>query len=135
MQVSRMADYAVLVIHHMSQQPGALHNAADVATALNLGAPTVMKIMKQLTKGGILNSTRGVKGGYQLARATTCISVANVVEAIDGPICLTRCQHKNNTCQIKECCDLEGSWQLINDEVRATLQKICIHDLPHLGGR
>ena len=95
-KISRMADYGVLILTHIASKPRAMYSSQYLSEVTNLNIPTVTKVLKQLSKAGVLSSCRGVGGGYCLSRSATCITVADIVEAIDGPITLTYCAVPNN---------------------------------------
>lgn len=129
-QLSRMADYAVLVMANLSQNPGGLHSATELAEMSQLGVPTVSKVLKKMVKAGILSSERGVNGGYRLARSATCISVADIVQAIDGPFALTRCQRPEGCdCTFTNGCVTRLSWNRINSAVEKAFRDVSLVDL------
>src|SRR3546814_16349653 len=84
-----MTDYGVVVMSQMSRDRGAVATAPDLAEATALPAPTVSKILKMLVKGGLVESRRGVNGGYVLTRRPEDISAAEIIAALDGPGLLT----------------------------------------------
>src|SRR3546814_11667380 len=86
-----MTDYGVVVMSQMSRDRGAVATAPDLAEATALPAPTVSKILKMLVKGGLVESRRGVNGGYVLTRRPEDISAAEIIAALDGPDALTGC--------------------------------------------
>src|SRR5262249_34284979 len=94
LRISRLTDYAVALASTLAQAPeGSACSVRDLANATGIPHPTVSKILKQLTKHGLLISHRGVAGGYRLVRPAAQVSVADVVTAIEGKIALTDCSH------------------------------------------
>ena len=93
-------------------------------------APTVAKLMGTLARGGLLTASRGVAGGFTLARDPASISVAEVVEAVDGPIALTSCAGNDvNDCAMEGHCAIRGHWAPINQAVRGALAAVTLADL------
>lgn len=90
-RLSRLTDYAVTLLTQMVSEGKGLWAASDLAEKAGVPLPTVSKILKQLSKGGIVVAQRGATGGYHLVRPATDISIAAIIEAMDGPIALTDC--------------------------------------------
>lgn len=131
-KISKMADYGVLTMSHMARQPHALYTAGQLAETTDLNLPTVTKVLKALSRSGVLVSSRGVGGGYALARAATCITLADIVEAIDGPVKLTACAHepKNcSACRLHDNCSLQDCWYRLNTKVRDALASVSLMEL------
>lgn len=95
-------------------------SAADIAEGTRLALPTVRKLLKQLSQAGLLNSSRGALGGYQLANHPKQISLADIIEAIDGPIALTDCCSTTD-CHIIDHCHSRKHWQRINHVIKQAL--------------
>ena len=87
------------------------------------------KILKILVKAGIVNSIRGAKGGYVLARSPEKISVAKVISAMEGPIALTECSITHHDCEQASGCDIKGNWGMINQAINNTLESITLADM------
>lgn len=104
-RLSRLADYAVLLMSRIANTPDAVHNAIDIAEATGLPTPTVSKLLATLAREGLLKSVRGAKGGYGLAVPSCQISVARIIAAIDGPINITHCiEHGPGSCDVELLC-------------------------------
>lgn len=134
-RLSRMADYAVVLMNHMAHGGRAAHNAAEIAAEAHLPAPTVSKLLKRLAKAGLLQSTRGAHGGYTLGGAPHAISIAAIISAVDGPIALTDCLEGGaGDCEIEAICPVRHNWQAINEAVRGALERVTLAALapPHL---
>ena len=130
MKISRLADYAVLICCHLAAQKDCLCNVTALAEETNLGGATVSKVMKTLSKAGIVNSCRGVNGGYALATPPYAISVCNIVEAIDGPIALTNCLNdKHEGCEISQQCSIHPQWSKLNIAVRRAFKDLALSDI------
>lgn len=127
-KVSRFADYAVLILAELAGAPHGRMAASDLAGATGLPEPTVAKILKSLTRAGVLNSTRGVNGGYGLTRPVDKITVADIIVAMDGPISLTDCAD-NSHCVLEGHCTMHGRWGRVNTAIRTALDGVLLHDL------
>jgi FeS assembly SUF system regulator len=113
-----------------AREPGARLSAARVAEVTAIPAPTVAKLMGTLARGGLLVASRGVAGGFALAQTPDRISVAAIVEAVDGPIALTNClSGDSHDCAIEGHCTVRGHWGPINRAVRAALAAVTLADL------
>ncbi len=129
-RLSKLADYGIVVMTHMARQPGRQHNAPEVAAQSHIPLPMVSKILKSLARAGLLQSHRGVKGGYGLARPAAAISVAAVISALDGPIALTACiEDGPGGCEIEALCPARANWQRINDAIRTALDGISMAEM------
>ncbi len=129
-RLSNLADYAVVVMTAAARQPTAKLSAAQVADLTAIPAPTVAKLMGTLARAELLVASRGVAGGFVLARRPDTISIAAIVEAVDGPISLTACVSAiSHDCAIEDRCSVRGHWQPINRAVRAALAAVTLADL------
>ncbi len=129
-RMSRLADYAVILMTHIAGRPRTLLNGPEIAAELRLPAPTVSKVLKRLSGDGLLRSHRGVKGGYSLALAPDDISVADIIAAVEGPVALTECvDSATGACDLESHCPTRRNWQIINDVVRDSLSKVSLADM------
>ena len=130
LRLTNLADYSVVVMTAAARSRDASLSAAVVAARTGIPAPTVAKVMGLLTRAGLLASSRGVAGGFRLALVPTAISVADIVEAVDGPIALTNCQHGEvAACALEGSCAVRPHWRPINVAVRAALAAVTLADL------
>lgn len=113
-----------------AREPAVKLSAAQVAELTAIPPPTVAKLMGTLARAGLLTASRGVAGGFTLSRAPAAISVAEVVEAVDGPIALTSCAGNDVTdCAMEGLCAIRGHWPPINQAVRGALAAVSLADL------
>ena len=142
-RITKQSDYGIVLMTTLAAAPQELHNAAALAAETQLPAPTVSKILKLLARGGLLESHRGVKGGYSLARRPEAITVAEVISALEGPIAVTECiEDAPGECVQEPFCAVRGNWQRINLAIREALEAITLAEmtapvaqLVTLGGR
>lgn len=129
LRISRLTDYGTVVLAHLASDSAERSSAADVAGATGIGLPTVSKLLKSLTKAGLLVSTRGAHGGYQLARDPGEISAADVIDALEGPVSITACSATDSHCDLESVCSVGSAWQRINVAIRRALDDISLNDL------
>lgn len=131
MRLSNLADYAVVTMAAAAGHCGGGRvSASDLAQETNLPAPTVQKIVSKLTAAGLLRSIRGAKGGLQLARPAAAITLADIVEAIEGPIALTSCVGSGaHDCGLEDNCAVRPHWPVVNNAVRGALADIVLTQL------
>lgn len=124
MRLSNLADYAVVAMCAASRHcGGGRTSAAELAAETGLPAPTVQKLVSKLSAAGLLRSTRGAGGGLQLARPAAAITVADIVEAVEGPIALTQCVETHD-CNYERGCSVRPHWPVINQALRGALADI-----------
>tara|TARA_B100000945_G_scaffold94300_2_gene73688 strand:+ start:3822 stop:4292 length:471 start_codon:yes stop_codon:yes gene_type:complete len=130
-KVSRMADYAILLVCKMSSSKNKVYSAHELSTITALKITTISKILTKLTKANITNSIRGVAGGYKLTLKAEDISIGDIIDIIDGQVALTVCveEDKNHCCELESMCPSQGNWQVINNTVRDALNSISIAEM------
>jgi len=131
MRLSSMADYAVVTMNAAAAHCGfARVSAAELAAETSLPAPTVQKLVSKLTAAGLLRSVRGAGGGLQLARPAAAITLADIVEAVEGPIALTSCApHGKHDCGLEDTCNIRPHWAVVNEVMRSALAGIPLTQL------
>ena len=135
LRVSRLADYASVVMTCLARHAETVLSAAQIAEETRLELPTVSKLLKQLQRSGLVNSTRGTHGGYQLARAPEDISAAAILDALEGPLALTECSSGEGVCCIEHSCSVGRTWQRLNLAIRRSLSEISLAQLAGLDSR
>src|SRR5512139_2881967 len=123
MRLSSMADYAVVTMSAAARHCGGVRvSAAQIAEETGLPAPTVQKLVSRLTAAGLLRSSRGVGGGLKLAWPAAAITLADIVEAVEGPIALTTCVDEGRQeCSLDACCAVKPHWPIVNEALRGAL--------------
>jgi FeS assembly SUF system regulator len=131
MRLSNMADYAVVVMSAASRHCGGLRTSAtELASETGIALPTVQKLVSILSKGGLLRSVRGAGGGIQLARPAAAITLADIIEAVEGPIAMTNCINAATcNCAIEPDCNIKPHWAIVNNAVRSALSDVSLSSL------
>ena len=134
MRLSSMADYAVVTMSAAARHcGGARVSAAQLALETGLPAPTVQKLVSRLTAAGLLRSIRGAGGGLQLARPAAAISLADIVEAVEGPIALTACvEQGRHDCALERSCSVRPHWTVVNEALRGALAQVPLSRLAQM---
>lgn len=129
LRVTKLADYATVVLAFIGREPDKLHNARDISAKTHVALPTVSKILKLLTQKNIVSSVRGTKGGYVLARPAEHITVTEILAAIDGDFGITDCSQHAGTCNLETICSIRNHWRLISHTIFQALEYLTLADL------
>lgn len=129
LRMSKMTDYAALVLATMAAEPSATHAAAGLAAETGIGLPSTRKLLKTLARAGLVTSKRGAQGGYILARSPNAISAVDMIEAIEGPLAMTECTLSSGLCDLEPSCPVSSKWQRLSGAVRHVLAEITLADL------
>jgi FeS assembly SUF system regulator len=130
LRITKLTDYGiVLLVQLAGDESGSSKNARTMAEATSLPLPVVSKILKSLAQGGLLNSQRGAKGGYALARRPEEVSVAEIIDALEGPIALMECSVGPGHCEQETNCQVRNPWQRINQAILETLKHVTLREL------
>jgi len=123
LRLSKFADYGTQVMAYMAKDR-AVHSASEVSAGLGIAIPTVSKILKMLVRENLVASSLGAKGGYMLARNPSDISIAEIINAMDGPISITECSSTTTSCERESTCSTRSNWQGINHIIHDALDKV-----------
>ena len=126
LRVTKLTDYATVVLAVLAARPGDVLSAAELAETAGLEPPTVSKLLKPLAQAGLVTSQRGVHGGYRLSRDPADVSLIEIVEAMEGPLAMTECSQHDSRCGIAHQCGVRANWRLINDVVADALRGVTL---------
>lgn len=129
LRVSRLTDYATVLLTVLAREPAALQSATTLAEQARLEPPTTSKVLKQLGQAGLVESQRGAAGGYRLSRPASEISLADVVIAIEGPIGMTECSIQPGECGHEPHCGISSGWQRVSMAISSALRSVSLADL------
>lgn len=126
MRLSSMADYAVVTMTAAARHCGqARVSAQQLADETGLPVPTVQKLVSKLSAAGLLKSVRGAGGGLKLARPAAAITLADIVEAVEGPIALAPCsEHGRHDCTLEAACSVRPHWPVVDAALRGALASV-----------
>jgi FeS assembly SUF system regulator len=133
LRISKLTDYATVILAALATEPDRQCTAAEIAVRTRIGAPTVCKLLKQLQRAHLVDSARGLRGGYRLARPPAQISAATILDAVEGPIALTECAGDHSNCGIADTCSTGSAWQHVSLAIRRSLQEVTLAELAGVG--
>lgn len=129
LQLTKSADYGIVILSHFARagESAPVLSAKSVSEATRLSLPMVSKILKTLVKGGLLASQQGTKGGYRLAKPAARISIAEAIEALEGPLMMTECTGEvPGACKTEHACAVKPHWSKINRAIVASLRGLSL---------
>jgi FeS assembly SUF system regulator len=131
MRLSSLADYAVVMMAACARHCGqARLNTLLLAEETGIPQPTVQKLVSKLSHAGLLRSVRGAGGGFKLARPAAAVTLADIIEAIEGPIAMTSCVDTGkHDCGLEGSCKVQPHWAMLNGAVRGALANINLTSL------
>src|SRR6185369_3404362 len=130
MRLSHLADYAVVLMTAAARRPaGARLSATELSGETGVPLPTAQKLMGQLTGCGLLSSARGAGGGFALARPANEISLADIVEAVEGPIAMSACSDGKFDCALDAHCRVKPHMGIVGHAVRGALGAVSLTTL------
>lgn len=133
LRLSKKSDYALMAMKHLAVRGDrdlqASSSAREIAELYDIPIELMAKVLQRLVRSRLLVSTQGTRGGYTLSRASSSISVADVIAAIDGPFTVTACTTDKHDCeQYSKCSVRDPLWQ-IRERIAATLGTVTLADM------
>lgn len=126
-KLSNLADYAVELMCCIALKPADIHSSAGLADFTQIHLPTVSKILGTLVRADLLISHRGLNGGFTLVMPAEDISIADIIEAVDGPVQLTNCLGEGTPdCDRISSCGTRSQWYRINEAVKDALGSVLL---------
>ena len=130
LRLNRMTDYAIVVLGALAHRHGEVLATAQIASLTGLTQPTVAKVAKRLQACDLLETKRGVNGGYKLVGNPSELSLAMIIEAVEGPIAVNGCvDGAQDPCAVSNCCFMSNQWNKVNGTVRAALEAVSLAEL------
>lgn len=129
--ISRKVDYGILALCHLAHQPTG-SSAREVASRFGISRPFIANILKVLCHQGIVESTRGINGGYRLARPAREILLAQIMSSLDGPFAFMSCANDSEPptgCTLTPMCPARSPLKMVHDRIVATISKVTLEDL------
>ena len=129
LRLSKKADYALIAMKHLAQKGGRSTSAREIAEQYGIPIELMAKVLQRLVRTGLLVSTQGTRGGYTLGREPAAISVADVIQAIDGPLTVTACSTEKNTCEQYTRCNIRDPLWQIRERIIGALGTVNLADM------
>jgi FeS assembly SUF system regulator len=129
-RLNRLTDYGVVVMTRMANEPETVRTAPQIAQDSGVPLPTVAKLLNALTRESLVASHRGATGGYSLARPAEEITVAEIIQSLEGPIALTACvDGSEDHCEVETLCPMRGNWEQVNRAIHGALNGVTLADM------
>ena len=129
MKISKQSEYALISLVHLSSlEEGTLITANGLSDTFKIPRQTIGKVLQALNRAKILRSFKGVHGGYGLSRPLDTIMIGQVIEAIEGPICLSACQQKGKSCDQEPFCNIKGPMCSLEAKMLRLVYNISVVD-------
>ena len=130
LRLSKKADYALMAMKHLAaRQDQASCSAREIAEAYEIPLELLAKVLQRLVRSRLLLSVQGTRGGYRLSRAAAAIPVADVIQAVDGPLTVTACSDDDQNCEQYSKCSIRDPLWKIRGRIVDALMKVSIADL------
>src|SRR2546430_15898668 len=133
LRLSKKADYALMAMKHLAlrgdRSSHATASAREIAELYDIPIELMAKVLQRLVRRGLLASQQGTRGGYQLARTPTLISVADVIQAIDGPVTVTACSTEEGQCEQYAKCNVRDPLWRVRERILSALGECTIAEL------
>jgi Rrf2 family protein len=130
LRLSKKADYALMAMKHLAvRADGSSASAREIAEQYDIPVELLAKVLQRLARRGLLISLQGTRGGYRLARPTTMISVADIIQAIDGPLTVTACSSEAENCGQYAKCNVRDPLWKIKDRIVSALTTCSLQEI------
>lgn len=131
LRLSKKADYALIAMKHLAQRCDVPSTSArEIAESYDIPIELMAKVLQRLVRTGLLTSMQGTRGGYALSRGAADISVANVIEAIDGPFSVTACSAENtHSCEQWGKCSIRDPLWRIRERIASALGEVSLAEM------
>jgi Rrf2 family protein len=130
LRLSKKADYALMAMKHLAAKPDqASCSAREIAEAYEIPLELLAKVLQRLVRARLLVSVQGTRGGYRLFRAANAIPVADVIQAVDGPLTVTACSDDDQNCDQYSKCSIRDPLWKIRGRIVDALMKVSVADL------
>jgi Rrf2 family protein len=130
LRLSKKADYALIAMRHLALRSDAgAASAREIAEQYDIPVELLAKVLQRLVRTQLLTSHQGTRGGYLLARPALQISVADIIQAIDGPVAVTACATEHDACDQYEKCSIRDPLWRIKERILTALAACSLHEL------
>ena len=128
LRLSKKVDYAIILLSHLGEASGPV-SAQEMASNYHLPQPMIANILKQLAASKLVESTRGVQGGYLLHCKANQISLAEIVRVIDGPFNFVECAHGASECCVSATCPTRVPLQALHKRLYEFMDSVTLESL------
>lgn len=135
LRLSKKVEYSLLAMQVMASKPADVVSAKDISQAFGISSALIAKVLQTLVRAGLVRSFHGVRGGYQLAKHAESISVADVINAIEGcDAAIVECQGEHHdTCEVLDICTIRKPLSELQQRINQTFASMSVAELatPH----
>jgi Rrf2 family protein len=128
LRLSKKTDYAIILLSHLGGSPIPV-SAQEVSTHYRLPQPMAANILKQLASAGMTESVRGQRGGYILSRNAESITLAEIVQAMDGEFNLVECVHEEDRCKVAQNCPTRGPLTALHRRIQHFMEETTLSSI------
>jgi Rrf2 family protein len=128
LRLSKKADYALMAMKHLAIKSSST-SAREIAEQYDIPIELMAKVLQRLARNGLLTSHQGTRGGYTLSKPTTAISVADIIQAIDGPLTVTACSTEDEQCEQFTKCNVRDPLWRIKDRILSALSTCSLEEI------
>ena len=129
LRLSKKSDYALIAMKHLAMRPDASSSAREISESYDIPLELLAKVLPRLVRARLLVSVQGTRGGYRLARSAALISVADVIQSVDGPVTMTACSEEDHNCdQFTKCSIRDPLWKIKN-RILESLQTVSVAEM------
>jgi Rrf2 family protein len=131
LRLSKKSDYALISMKHLATRPdgGASSSAREISEAYDIPLELLAKVLQRLVRARLLVSVQGTRGGYRLARHAAMISVADVIQAVDGPVTVTACSTDDHNCDQYSKCSIRDPLSKIKNRILDALNTVSVAEM------
>ena len=130
LRLSKKADYALMAMKHLAIKTDvASTSAREIAEQYDIPIELMAKVLQRLVRSGLLTSHQGTRGGYTLSKPTAAISVADIIQAIDGPLTVTACSTEDEQCEQFTKCNVRDPLWRIKDRILSALSTCSLAEI------
>ena len=130
LRLSKKADYALIAMKHLAQKRDAASSSArEIAEMYDIPIELMAKVLQRLVRTGLLTSHQGTRGGYALSRPSATITVADVIQAIDGPFTVTSCSTEDSSCEQYGKCSIRDPLWRIKERIVTALGTVSLAEM------
>jgi Rrf2 family protein len=129
LRLSKKSDYALIAMKHLAMRPDASSSAREISEAYDIPLELLAKVLQRLVRARLLLSVQGTRGGYRLGRSAVLISVADVIQSVDGPVTVTACSDTDHNCDQYTKCSIRDPLWKIKNRILESLNTVSVAEM------
>ena len=129
LRLSKKSDYALIAMKHLAMRPDASSSAREISEAYDIPLELLAKVLQRLVRARLLLSVQGTRGGYRLGRNAALISVADVIQSVDGPVTVTACSDTDHNCDQYTKCSIRDPLWKIKNRILESLNTVSVAEM------